>query len=273
LDAVRHTYLHFVLDPIMLKKAYMLRKLQPLLAEVQAAPLDRIYKADMELLTTESIIRAIEARVEHPGKSGEAARNQALDQAMTHGFILARYFDDSLAKFEEGQVGLREALPDWLFFLNVNNERKRVQNIAFASQGVPEVVSTAPRTRSLLDMAEQRIASGDYTGAGKLAQQALDQKQGDAGQAYFLLAQAATMNNDAEGARNYFERTLQAASDPRIVAWSHIYLGRMADMQSDRETALQHYQAALKSGDLTADTKAAAERGLKEPYEPQRPPQ
>jgi hypothetical protein len=271
LDAVRHTYLHFVLDPLMLKKAYLVRKLQPLLADVQTAPLDKMYRSDMGLLTTESLIRAIEARIEHPGKQGEAARNQALDEAMTHGFILARFFDDSLSKFEQGQVGLREALPDWLFYMDLGAERKRVQSIAFASQQMPEVMYTAPGTRNLLDMAEQRMASGDYTGASKLAQQAVDEKQPDVGRAYFLLAQAAVMNKDGEGARNYFERTLTTSDDPRIVAWSHIYLGRMADMQDERETALQHYRAALQAGDLTAETKAAAERGLKQPYEPHRP--
>jgi hypothetical protein len=271
LDAVRHTYLHFVLDPLMLKKAYLVRKLQPLLADVQSAPLDKMYRSDMGLLTTESLIRAIEARIEHPGKQGEADRNKALDEAMTHGFVLARFFDDSLSKFEAGQVGLREALPDWLFYMDVGAERKRVQSIAFASQQMPEVMYTAPGTRNLLDMAEQRMASGDFTGASKLAQQAVDEKQPDVGRAYFLLAQAAVMNKDGEGARNYFERTLTTSDDPRIVAWSHIYLGRMADMQDERETALQHYRAALQAGDLTAETKAAAERGLKQPYEPHRP--
>ncbi len=208
--------------------------------------------------------------MEHSGKSGEAARDKALGEAESNGFILARYFDGVLAEFEKGEVGLREALPDWLFYLNVDAERKHAQNIAFASQGTPEVMNTAPGRRDLLESAEQRMAAGDYTGAGKLAPQALDENQGDAGRAYFLLAQAATMNRDGEGARNYFEHTIEAASDPRILAWAHIYLGRMADMQSDRDSALQHYKAALEAGDLTPETKAAAERGLKEPYEPQR---
>jgi hypothetical protein len=44
----------------------------------------------------------------------------------------------------------------------------------------------------------------------------------------------------------------------------------MADMQSDREAALQHYRSALASGDSAPDTKTAAERGLQQPYAPQR---
>ncbi len=269
LDTVRHTYLHFVLDPLMLKKAYLVQKLQPLLATVQSAPMDHMFKADMGLLTTESLIRAVEDRLDHPGKQGEAARDKALAEDESSGFILARFFDNALASFEQGQLGLREALPDWLYYMNVSAERKRAQSIVFAAQAAPEVMARVPQRRDLLDAAEQRMAAGDYTGAGKLAQEALDQKRGDAGRAYFVLAQAATMNRDGEGARNYFERTLQASSDPQVLAWAHIYLGRMADMQSDRESALQHYRAALAAGDLTPETKAAAERGLKQPYEPQ----
>ncbi len=42
----------------------------------------------------------------------------------------------------------------------------------------------------------------------------------------------------------------------------------MFDLQQNREGAVQHYQAALSAGDPTPDTKAAAERGLREPYQP-----
>jgi hypothetical protein len=58
------------------------------------------------------------------------------------------------------------------------------------------------------------------------------------------------------------------SKDPRVIAWSHIYLGRILDLQDDRDDALVQYKAALDTGDTSADTKAAAERGLKAPYEP-----
>lgn len=67
-----------------------------------------------------------------------------------------------------------------------------------------------------------------------------------------------------------FQKTLQLSSDPRMLAWSHIYLARIFDIQEDRESALRHYNAALNVGDNAPDTKAAAERGLQKPYEPQR---
>jgi hypothetical protein len=45
-------------------------------------------------------------------------------------------------------------------------------------------------------------------------------------------------------------------------------MGRLLDLQDDREDALVQYKAALDTGDASADTKAAAERGIKAPYEP-----
>jgi len=69
------------------------------------------------------------------------------------------------------------------------------------------------------------------------------------------------------GARNYFQKTLEVAREPRLLAWSHIYLGRILDLQEERDAAVGHYRAAL-SADQAPEVKAAAERGLKQPYEP-----
>ena len=55
--------------------------------------------------------------------------------------------------------------------------------------------------------------------------------------------------------------------DSRMLAWSHIYLGRIFDIQQNRDVAVEHYQAALAAGDPSADTRAAAERGLAAPYQ------
>jgi len=58
------------------------------------------------------------------------------------------------------------------------------------------------------------------------------------------------------------------------VAWSHIYLGRIFDLQDDdeggplRNSALQHYKAAVDASESLPEAKAAAEQGLQKPYEP-----
>jgi tetratricopeptide (TPR) repeat protein len=70
-----------------------------------------------------------------------------------------------------------------------------------------------------------------------------------------------------EEARASFEQAVQSVHDSRMLAWSHIYLGRIFDIQEKRDVAVEHYRAALAAGDPSADTRAAAERGLMEPYQ------
>jgi hypothetical protein len=76
------------------------------------------------------------------------------------------------------------------------------------------------------------------------------------------------MNRDMQGARGYFERALGVAKEPKVLAWSHIYLGRISDLQEDRDAALVHYRAALDTGGSMPEVKAAAQRGIDQPYEP-----
>src|ERR1035438_636755 len=62
MDAIRHTYLHFVLDPLVAKRATSLDRLKSVLIAVQKAPMAEDYKLDPGLLVIECLIRAIEAR-------------------------------------------------------------------------------------------------------------------------------------------------------------------------------------------------------------------
>lgn len=266
-DQIRHTYLHFVLDPLAQKRGTTMQRLSPLLEAVQTAPMDVTYKSDMTLLVTESIIRAIEARLE-PGKGPEAdqKRLESVDKAMREGFILTQHFYDQLVQFEKDPRGMADAYGDWLHFIDVQKEKKRAAQIEFASAAAPDVVR-ASKPKSSLDEAERAFAAGDYTHAKEVAQKALDSKQADPGRAYFLLARVAISTKDLPGAEDLFQKAIQASRESRVTAWSNIYLGRIYDIKQERETALKHYRAALDAGDSSTITKAAAERGLKQPYE------
>jgi hypothetical protein len=70
------------------------------------------------------------------------------------------------------------------------------------------------------------------------------------------------------GAQQYFARTVEVSKEPRLLAWAHIYLGRIFDLQDNRQAALDHYRTALNSGDLDPQVRAAAEKGLQQPYAP-----
>ena len=166
------------------------------------------------------------------------------------------------------EEGLRLAYPNWLHNIDVGTESKRASRIVFASSATPENLQRMARKKLLLDEAERRFAAGDLKGATELAQRALAEKREEPARALFVLAQVATANRDISGARSYFLRALGSAHEPRLIAWSHIYLGRICDLQAERDEAVSHYQAALQAGDKNPATRAAAERGLQKPYEP-----
>lgn len=275
MQQVRHTYLHYVLDTFTLKRANALIKLQPLLEIVKPAPMDESFKHDVGLLVIESLIRALEARTAAPPEGTpknkiHEFRERKAEEAVREGFVLTRYFYGALGRFEDSPVGIKDAFGDMLHELPAAEEIGRAREVQFAAQSAPEVLQTSrPGEVPLLVLAEDRLARGDTATAEQLARQALEARREDPARALFLLARAATRSGNMEGARLYFERTLELAREPRLVAWAHIYLGRIFDLQENRDAAVSHYRAALAAGDTTPDTRAAAERGLAQPYEPQ----
>jgi len=90
--------------------------------------------------------------------------------------------------------------------------------------------------------------------------------QSDTGKAYFILARTSLLAGHAEQARNEFQRALASSKDPRVISWSHIYLGRMQDLQCERDLAVEEYKQAMATRDGQLDTRLAAERGLKQAY-------
>jgi len=127
-------------------------------------------------------------------------------------------------------------------------------------------MSRAPVALKGLDQAELKLMKGDVAGAGAMAQQALDSHTGDAGQADFILARVALMKGKIDDAEAAFKDALTASKTPRTLAWSHIYLGRIFDVEEQRDDALTEYKAALTVRDGQPDTKQAAETGLKTPF-------
>jgi len=269
MEQIRHTYLHYLLDPFALKYPTAMGRLSVLLDSVKTAPMDQSFKSDVSLLVTECFIRAVEARTTGSSKTPEAERQQMVDQSVTQGFILTGYFYDALAGFEKSPTGLRDAYAELINGIDVRKEQRQAAQVQFASKAEPELLHLSrPVEGKLLTTAEERLSAGDAEAAKKLAQQALDEKNEDPGRALFILAQAATMARDMQGARNYFEQALGVAHEPKVVAWSHIYLGRIFDLQENRAAALDHYRAALSAGAGLPEAKAAAQHGLEQPYEP-----
>ena len=270
MQQIRHTYLHYLLDPLALKNGGAIKRLEPLLDPVKSSPMDDAFKNNISLLVTECLVRAIELRTSGSSKTPEPERMKTLDQSDKEGYVLTRYFYEALIKFEKDPAGLRAMYGELLTGIDITREVKRASLIEYAGEAAPELLHLAgARNERLLLNAERRFSAGDIEAAQKLAQQALDEGQDDPGRALFILAQVATRNKDMEGARTYFERAVQMAHEPKVIAWSHIYLGRIFDLKEERDVAVDHYRAALGIAGLTIpEAKSAAERGIEQPYEP-----
>ncbi len=291
---VKHTYLRFILEPLIYARSSSINQLQSILALVQPSPLPYIYKSDVLTLVTECMIRAIEARSmdtgvpvykipAHVDRSQLAAvdkqendyehavaqvRNDTVHNDMIQGFILTKYFYDQLQGFDESPRSLPQMVGIMIYGMNVDIEKHRVQDIVFASHTDQNVETPVAPQSADLDHAEASLIAGDTSAAATLAQKALDQHTTDPGRAYFILARANIMSGKMDAAVQDFNQAIKGARDLRTVAWSHIYLGRLDDLQGDRTAAVAEYQAAMQSRDGRPDTSRAAEAGLKAPFAP-----
>ncbi|HEV2474257.1 MAG TPA: hypothetical protein VGS41_16390 [Chthonomonadales bacterium] len=197
-----------------------------------------------------------------------------MDDAVKQGYVLTRYFYTALLTFEKDPAGMRDMYSDILDGIDIPKQQKAANEIQFADVTSPELVQLSRlEDRRILSTAEKRLAAGDPKGAQELAQQALDRKIGDQGRALFILAQVAVATKNRDGAAENFQKAIQATKDPKVVAWSHVYLGRILDMKDDREAAMNEYRAAMTAGADLPEVKAAAERGLQQAYEPPAKPQ
>ena len=189
-------------------------------------------------------------------------------QDEAEGFVLTNYFYDQLKVFEKESTGLKDSFPDWLHNLDVDKIRKQASEIKFASKATPDVMLAGnQKVEKKIDQAERALASGNPAGATQLAQEALAAND-EPGRCYFVLASAASLSGNMQDAKDAFAKAAGLSKDPRVVAWSHIYLGRILDLQDERDAALEQYKAALGAGDQSQAIRAAAEQGLKSPYEP-----
>ncbi|MGC1782154.1 MAG: hypothetical protein WA708_06525 [Acidobacteriaceae bacterium] len=294
LKPVKHTYLRFVLEPLIYARSTAIDRLTPILELVQPSPLPYIYKSDVLTLVTECMIRAIEAHTMDTGvpvykvpahidrnqlvavnnaenayeRKVSAVRRQTVQSDMVQGFILTKYFYDQFTIFQQNSSTLQEAVGEMVYGMNVDIEKRRVQDIVFASHTDEDVVEPVPPQSAALDEGERKLIAGDTAGAAQLAQRALAEHTHNAGRAEFILARADIMSGNMDGAVQAFRQAIQVSHNLRTVAWSHIYLGRLDDLEGNRTAAIAEYQAAMQSRDGKADTKNAAEVGLKAPFAP-----
>jgi tetratricopeptide (TPR) repeat protein len=162
--------------------------------------------------------------------------------------------------------GLREEIAPMIYGMDVDRQRRAAEQILFVKDVPPDPLRPAQQPRKIqgMDLAELDLMRGDSGDAADLAEQALADPAGDHARATYLLARINLMEGDPEKASQGFRKTLALSKDPRTMAWSHIYLGRLYDTMNppDRAKAVAEYKAALTVRDSRPDTKQAAESGI-----------
>jgi tetratricopeptide (TPR) repeat protein len=104
------------------------------------------------------------------------------------------------------------------------------------------------------------------------------QKYPNLPRALYGLAVASVLQGNGERAKELFEKLVAAPAqagqqaamtgDPGILAWSHVYLGRIHDLQGDRELAVNEYHAALAVPGAPEAARLAAQNGVAAVYKP-----
>jgi tetratricopeptide (TPR) repeat protein len=310
MTAVRHTYLHYVIDPLLLARSNAIDRTQPILKEIRDAPLPYRYRSDTVPLTIECLIKAIEARTMDTGvpiykipadvdrsqlPKFERERQMSLDKAegvrlaavqhdMNQGYVLTQYFYEQMLQFEKDPASLKDDIGEMVYSMDVDQQVHRARNTVFDKEADEDVLQRyQPRKLAGLDLAEAKLSTGDVHGASAIAEKVLAaetdsvQSAADSARAHFILARVDLMSvhaNETEDlvektmddAVSQFQKTIATSKDQRLLSWSHIYLGRMLDLECKRDEALAEYKEALAVRDWQQDTRLAAERGLKSAY-------
>ncbi len=269
LEAVRHQYLHFLLDAVVVKYAKEVGPLARLQAVAERAPrLPKDFRQDMLLLTVESLIQAVELRLQ---QLEPAAAAPQLDERERSGYLLVRHFYRALERFEQDEPSMRYYFPELLKDLDLELEMQRLVAVEFLPPlPVPEGPAPAPVPENpagqWLAEAQTYLAEGDYAAARERFHRVLQEGGSDHAGAFFGLALVASVEQNREEAKQYFLLALEQAREPHILGWAHIYLGRIYDLEGDREQALTHYRAALTLDTRLARVEEEARRGLERPF-------
>lgn len=250
-DFIRRAYLHYLIDPLMLRNAEKLEKKRALIDFTQASPiLDDAYKSDFSLLAGMCLVRAVESRL-----APSAQRQALVDRAMSEGFILTAYFAEALVGYEKDDRAMRLVAGELIDGIDLAKEDRRIAQIEFTSTRTSRVVRSAvkaaPETptgihKALAD-AEDLYEKRNLSSA-KLAYRSVLETAGPNAvhaRAYYGLARIAVLEKHPGDAEPLFERALELQPEPAIKAWLHIYLARLALAAAGQPNAGDEEKAAL----------------------------
>jgi len=264
---IRHAYLHYLLDPLATRYHDILERKKPIADQAQRAQaLDDSFKQDFLLLATESLIKAVEAKLDR--------RPAGVQEALRQGHILTPFFADELPAYEKQEQAMLFYYPELVGAIDVKTEYTRLAQVEFDKQVMVRVVKATPApapapppptgvAKTLAD-ADELYTARNLDQAKTQYLEVLKQTEDPAihSAAYFGLARIATLQKDPELAVRLFQKTLDLKPEPTIKAWALVYLGRLSVAASERDQAMQYFQSALKVEGASAATQQAASQGV-----------
>ena len=278
MDAFRHAYLHFHLDEIVNRNLGRIENKEKLLALVSNEDgVDAAYTKQAGLMVVESLIRAMEPRMD---RSTAARAKDVVANAYRSGLLLTPYFYDVLDGFQAGLASFRDVFIEMAAGITYARENERFQSM-FHSIPLPQKVSVEVQNpdlqsepsppvdpkRELIVEAQTAYNSMDNVGARALFEKVLVDFDPNNGAALYGLGLLASRASDIEQSQLYFERTVKSNSaDPSMKVWSYIYLGHIADLQCQRDRAMEYYRQAVQVGDDSRNAQTSAKDGLSKAF-------
>lgn len=270
---LRHAYLHYLLDPLATKYSDDVMKRNSLIDYAQGAPaLAESYKSDFLLLTTECLIKAVEARL--PGST------EPVDEALREGYILTPFFAEQLTAFEKQPQAMRLYFPEMIKHLDPFREDQRLSKVQFSErprvrtakmvEALPRPVESSPAAKAI-DAADKLYGAKDYDRAKQSYLHVLEltTEKPIHARAYYGLARIAALQKDPETAERLFQKVLECGPEGWVAGWTQVYLGRLSDAAGNRDEAARHYQAALSVDGASEAARKAAEQGIHDSYKKQ----
>lgn len=286
MDDIRHAFLHFLLDPIAIRYRVQASKASPLLEYAAHAPLLPVdLHDDFSAFFDECLVRAVELRLR---RLSPADLSSAIDQAEGSGYVLVRPIYAGLSGFEKSEPAMGYYLPDLIKGIDVEAEQRRLRGVKFADAAPaapvpPESTQVAAKPAASSnplddDLAEgQRQISARNGAAAAASFERVLASHPDDERATYGLAVASALQGKPDQARELFTKVIAAAqnplagagahADPANLSWSHIYLGRMYDVEGKRDLAVLEYRAALAVAGAPDSARAAAQRGVETGYQ------
>ena len=268
---IRHQLLHFLLDPYTAQYSFSIdtRKILNEMVNDLGEILGNSNQ-DLRVMVTESLIKAVEMRLD---KTSDGATEGLLEKAIGSGALLTQHFYEGLKKFEKKREGFSVYFRNFLDDLDTDEIRVVLENLDKKPTRVSDTGSSLPtKLERTIKQAKISLGNNELERAEELFKLVLERYDPNNGDALYGLGIISVSQSNKMLARDYFIKAIDSMSSPdSIKVWSHIYLGRLFDIENNRTEAIVHYLAAVQLKDDTRNAQTVAQQGLESPFSPNQP--